>query len=190
VLLVVLVAIAGGVAAFLLVNDSSGSGSGGNKNAGAAPSATNATITGATSFDPLGDGTESPDLVGNATDDDPTTAWSTEQYDQFPDGPKTGVGVALALDREYDVSKVTVDALRAGWGASIYVSDQPVANLTKLADWGDARASGSDLDRTKTFEFSGVKGQSVLVWFTQLPASQNNSGATKHFVDVTEVKVA
>ena len=186
VLLVVLVAIGGGVAAFLLVNDSSGSGSGGSKSDAAAPSATTATITGATSFDPLGDGTESPDLVGNAIDDDPTTAWSTEQYDQFPDGPKTGVGLALSLDREYDVSKVTVDTLRAGWGASIYVSNQPVANLTKLADWGDARASGSDLDRTKAFAFSGVKGQSVLVWFTQLPVGDNG----KHYVDVTEVKVA
>ena len=35
-----------------------------------------------------------------------------------------------------------------------------------------------------------MKGQSVLLWFTQLPAGQNNSGETKHFVDVTEVKVA
>ena len=36
----------------------------------------------------------------------------------------------------------------------------------------------------------GAKGQSVLVWLTQLPTGQNNSGATKHFVDVAEVKVA
>ena len=141
VLLVVLVAIAGGVAAFLLVNDSSGSSGGNGNGAAAAPSAQNATITAATSFDPLGDGTESPELVGNAIDGNPDTAWSTEQYDQFPDGPKTGVGLALSLDREYQITQVTVDALRAGWGASIYVSDQPVANLTKLEDWGEvARA--------------------------------------------------
>ena len=69
-------------------------------------------------------------------------------------------------------------------------SGRPATAQLVLADWGDARASGSDIDRTKAFEFSGVKGQSVLVWFTQLPASQNNSGETKHFVDVTEVKVA
>ncbi len=186
VLLVVLVAIAGGVAAYVLVSDSSGSSPGNGAGAPSAPSAATATITGATSFDPLGDGTESPDLVANAVDGDPTTAWSTEQYDQFPDGPKTGVGLALSLDREYDVSKVTVDALRAGWGASIYVSDKSVDSLSTLGDWGDARASGSDLDRTKAFQFSGVKGQSVLVWFTQLPTGDNG----RHYVEVTGVKVA
>ena len=30
----------------------------------------------------------------------------------------------------------------------------------------------------------------MLLWLTQLPDGQNNSGETKHFVDVTEVKVA
>jgi hypothetical protein len=186
-----LLAIGGGVAAYLFVSDSAGSGSGSGDGASSAPSAQQATITGATSFDPLGDGTESPDLVGNAIDGDPGTSWSTEQYDSFPDGPKDGVGLALSLDGEFDVSKVTVDTQQRGWGASIYVSDQPVGNLTRLSDWGDVRASASDIDRTShTFGFSGVKGQSVLVWLTQLPAGQNNGGETKHFVDVTGVKVA
>jgi hypothetical protein len=85
---------------------------------------------------------------------------------------------------------VTVDTLRAGWGASIYVSNQPADSLTTLGAWGDAVASGSDLDRTKTFDFGGVKGQSVLVWFTQLPSAQNNNGESKHYVEVAEVKVA
>jgi eukaryotic-like serine/threonine-protein kinase len=187
VLLVVLVAIAGGVAAYVLVSDSSGSSGAIDKGASSAPSAQNATITKATSFDPLGDGTESPDLVDNAIDGNPDTAWTTEQYDHnFPDGDKSGVGLALSLDGEFDVSQVTVDALRAGWGASIYVSDQPVGSLIALDDWGQARASGSDLDRSKAFEFNGVKGQSVLVWFTQLPTGDNG----KHYVDVTGVKVA
>jgi len=187
VLLVVLVALAGGVAAYVLVSDSSGSGAGKGNGASSTPSGQTATITGATSFDPLGDGTESPDLVDFAIDGDASTAWSTEQYDDnFPDGDKTGVGLALSLDREDDVSKVMVDTPRAGWGASIYVSNKPVDSLTTLDDWGDALASGSDLDRANTFEFNGVKGQSVLVWFTQLPTGDNG----KHYAEVNEVKVA
>jgi hypothetical protein len=51
------------------------------------------------------------------------------------------------------------------------------------------RAKGSDLPRQHTFETSGVTGRSVLLWLTELPAGQNNSGETKHFVEVTEVKV-
>jgi hypothetical protein len=52
------------------------------------------------------------------------------------------------------------------------------------------RAEGSDLARSHTFDLDGVKGQSVLLWLTQLPTGQNNSGETKHFVEVAEVKVA
>ena len=70
------------------------------------------------------------------------------------------------------------------------MSDQPVESLVTLSDWGAARAQGSDLARSHTFEFDGVKGRSVLLWLTQLPKGQNNNGETKHFVDVTEVKVA
>jgi serine/threonine-protein kinase len=190
VLLVVLLAIAGGVAAFLIVSESSGSENGNGNGAAAAPAATEATITSASAFDPLGDGQEGDEFTANAIDGDRATMWTTEQYDHnFPDGQKDGVGLALSLDREYDVRKVVVDTSQSGWGASIYVSDQPVANLTRLSDWGEARAKGSDLAASHTFELDGVKGRSVLLWLTQLPTGENRNGETKHFVDVTEVKV-
>jgi serine/threonine-protein kinase len=191
VLLVALLAIGGGVAAFLLVNDSSSSGNGGSNGTAEQPSAVKATITAVTPFDPLGDdGTEDPEHVGNVTDGDATTFWSTDQYNQFPDGPKTGVGLALSLDGEFEVSEVTVDTNQTGWGAEIYVSDQPADNLRKLSDWGDVRAKGSDLSHSRVFELDGVTGRSVLLWLTQLPSGQNNNGESKHFVEVTEVKVA
>jgi hypothetical protein len=84
---------------------------------------------------------------------------------------------------------VAVEAQEAGWGASIYVSDQPVDSLTSLSDWEPVRAKGSDLAHSHTFEFDGVKGRSVLLWLTQLPTGQNNNGETRHFVDIAEVKV-
>ena len=185
VLLVVLLAIAGGVAAFLLVSDGSGSGRGSADGGSSAPSAASATVTGVTSFDPLGDGSEDPEHVGNVVDGNAATVWSTDQYNQFPDGPKTGVGLALSLSGQFDVSKVTVDTNQTGWAAEIYVSDQPAASLQRLADWGPVRASGNGLDRTHTFQFGGVKGQSVLLWLTQLPAGDNG----RHYVEVSEVKV-
>jgi serine/threonine-protein kinase len=186
VLLVLLLAVGGGIAAFVLVSDSSGSNSG-NKGASSAPSAATAKVASATSFDPPpGDGSEDPGQVGNAIDGDPSTSWSTDQYNQFPDGPKTGVGLALSLDGQFDVSKVTVDTNQTGWGASIYVSDKPASDLTTLDAWGPARATASDLPQSHTFDTRSVKGQSVLVWLTQLPAGDNG----KHYVEVTEVKVA
>jgi hypothetical protein len=187
VLLVLIVAVAGGVLAFVLVNDSGGSGNGARSGASTAPSAKAATIADATSFDPQGDGEESPDLVPNAYDGNPSTSWSTEQYENdFPDGDKHGVGLALSLDGEYDVSKVVVDTEASGWGASIYVSDKDASALTTLADWGPARAEASDLDSSHTFDIHRVKGRSVLVWLTKLP--QHDDG--KHYVAVSEVTVA
>jgi hypothetical protein len=192
VLLVVLLAIGGGVAAFLLVRDDN-SKAGGTSGA-TAPSAKAATITAATPFDPLGDGVEDNADAPSVLDGDPSSVWSTDQYNQWPDGQKDGVGLALSLDGEFDVRKVTVDTQQSGWAASIYVSDQEVSTLTSpsasLADWGPVRAQGEGLSTSHTFDTGGVKGQSVLVWLTQLPSGQTNSGETKHFVDVTEVKVA
>jgi serine/threonine-protein kinase len=187
VLLVVLLAIAGGVAAFLLVNDSSGSSGANDNGAAAAPSAATGQVAEVTSFDPLGDDkVEDPTEVGNVLDGNAATVWSTDQYNQFPDGPKTGVGLALTLDGDFDVSKVTVETNQAGWGAEIYVSDQPASSLQSLGDWGSVRASGTDLAQSHEFTFKGVKGRSVLVWLTQLPAGDNG----QHYVEVAEVKVA
>jgi serine/threonine-protein kinase len=185
VLLVALIAIGGGVAAFLIVSDGSSSGS----KAGSgttAPAATGTAFT-ATAFDPLGDGHEDDAQLPNLSDGNPSTTWSTERYENFPDGAKNGVGFALALAGNVDVSKVTVDALQNGWGASIYVSDKQTGDLTSLADWGKVRASASDIATdAHTFDVRGVTGRSVLVWFTQLPVGDGG----QHYVEVSEVKVA
>jgi serine/threonine-protein kinase len=188
VLLVLLLAVAGGVAAYLVVSNDSSSGSGAGSTASATPSAADATIVGVRPFDPLGDdGTENPALAPNAIDGVSTTAWSTDQYRQFPDGPKNGVGLAFTLDRDADISKVVVDTRQTGWGASIYVSDKPVDQLNTLPDWGRVQASERDISRTShTFDTGAVKGRSVLLWLTELPAGSNG----QHYVEVAEVTVA
>jgi tRNA A-37 threonylcarbamoyl transferase component Bud32 len=182
VLLVLVVAVVGGVAAFLLVSDSS---SGKSTGASSAPAAGHATLA-ATDFDPLGDGAEDHADVANAVDGNPATVWSTESYVSFPDGAKDGVGLAISLNGEYDVRRVTVATRQNGWGASIYVSDRPVSELHALSDWGPVRAQGSDLPSVHAFDTGGVRGQSVLVWLTQLPADANG----QHRVDISEVRVA
>jgi hypothetical protein len=79
-----------------------------------------------------------------------------------------------------------VAALQRGGGATFSVSERPVSELTSLSDWGPVRAEGSDLDPSKTFDTGGVKGRSMLLWLTQLPAGDSG----KHYVDVAEVRVA
>ena len=84
------------------------------------------------------------------------------------------------------MKQVIVDTEQDGWGASIYVSDKAATSLTTLGDWGAVRVQGSDLSRSHTFDIGGIKGQSVLVWLTQLPKGDNG----QHFVSVSEVRLA
>ena len=104
-----IVAVAGGVLAYVLVSDSSSNtGSSGGGTAASASPASEATLA-PSSFDPLGDGSEDPAGASNAIDGNPATVWSTDQYyNQFPDGDKTGVGLAFDLGATSDVSKVLV----------------------------------------------------------------------------------
>ncbi len=182
--LVLIVAVAGGVLAYLLVIDNGTGGSSSSSGASTAPSASNATLTGS-AFDPLGDHAERNDLVPLATDHDPTTSWRTEEYNSFPDGAKTGVGLAYDLNGDYDIRKVLVDTQQAGWGAEIYVSERPVGQLNSLGDWGPVRARGNDLGTSHEFTTDGVKGRSMLLWITQMPVGDDD----QHYVDVSEVRV-
>ena len=127
-------------------------------------------VTGASDFDPEGGDGENPGQAGRATDGDGSTAWSTESY-RSPDfgGGKSGVGLALELATDADVSTVEVDADLTGWSAQIYVAESPGG---ALADWGQAVASGQDLGTTGRFEIDpSARGNAVLVWLTHLPAT-------------------
>ncbi len=85
------------------------------------------------------------------------------------------------------MQQVIVDTLRDGLGR-VDLRERPAGRTSSRRSPTGARSapSGSDLDRSHTFEIGGVKGRSVLLWLTQLPTGDNG----KHYVDVTEVRVA
>jgi serine/threonine-protein kinase len=187
-ILVLVVAIAGGSAAFLVVSNRGGSAGPGHTGTSAAAAARRLPASRATptpiDFDPLGDGSEDHAEVGNLVDGKPSTSWSTEKYNAWPDGDKTGVGLVLDLGGIYDLHRVIVQAKQRGWSASIYVSQQPAVGLLHLADWGTARVRGDDLELTHTFGVGSLTARSVLIWFTNLPA-----GPDGYVLQIAEVKV-
>ena len=98
-------------------NDSSVFGNSSGNGAGLSTSAANATITAATALDPLGDGHEGDDVTHNAIHGNTATVWTRpSSTTTSPTAKSNGVGLALSLDREYDVTKVIVEAQEAGWG--------------------------------------------------------------------------
>ncbi|HEV2309142.1 MAG TPA: hypothetical protein VGU73_01350, partial [Acidimicrobiia bacterium] len=171
VLLVALLAGAAGVGAYLLTRHSGRSGV-------ASPPPR---IASATDFNPLGDGPENPQLVNNAIDNNPQTAWSTEIYATRNFGnAKAGSGIYVTLVSSATVHEVTVDTEEAQWNGAIYTSVDPAPS--SLAAWGQPRASRSNLGNHSQFSLpSAPTARAVLVWITYLPPGRR--------LDISEIHV-
>ncbi|MGN6693349.1 MAG: hypothetical protein ACTHN0_04160, partial [Aquihabitans sp.] len=133
------------------------------------PTADTLSVVTAHSFDPQGDnGGEHEDQVLNALDQNPNTAWRTENYkDPEVMAGKDGVGLVLTLDGAQDIGQVDVRTTEGGWSAQVYAVDGDAPS--DLAGWGEPLASvkGADAGLTR-FELDGAHANQVLVWFTRV----------------------
>ena len=124
-------------------------------------------VTGATVFDPLGDGEpENDGDVPLTTDGDPATAWATLNYRNSADfgNLKAGVGVLYDLGSEQPVSGVELQTTRPGSTVEIRTGGTPDSDLEDFP----VVASG-DLTGTDDLAFqTPVTTRYVLVWVTNL----------------------
>ncbi|MBY3553735.1 hypothetical protein HGI15_10030 [Modestobacter lapidis] len=141
------------------------------------PATTPAQITGATVFDPFGDGEpENDDEVPLSYDGDPATTWSTLNYRGSPDfgNLKPGVGVRYDLGSPQELAGVALTTttpgatveVRTGAAAGGELDDFPVAAAGTLA--------GTD---ELAFE-EPVTARYVLVWVTGLVPADEGFSAT------------
>ncbi len=118
-------------------------------------------VQGVASYDPYGNNhTENAQLVGNATDGDPATAWSTEIY-RYPDGSlgKAGVGLVLATSAPVQLHKLTVTSTTPGFTAEIEAGDSATGPFAVVSQ---PRTAG----RSTTFALTGGVHRYYLVWIT------------------------
>ena len=119
-------------------------------------------------FDPPpGSGSEHDSELPNLVDGDPSTLWSTENYNtnRFG-GLKSGVGVVLQLDGAHKLKDLKVTSPSTGWSAEVLVAD--TAKPTRQA-WGDPVATKKGIAAgSTTFDLGGRTGGAVLVWITDL----------------------
>nr|WP_208383192.1 protein kinase family protein [Modestobacter marinus] len=140
-------------------------------------------ITGATVFDPFGDGEpENDGDVPLTFDGDPGTAWSTLNYRGTPDfgNLKPGVGVLYDLGSEQAVSGVSLRTTRPGETVEVRTGGSPEAGLESFDVAASAELTGEDL-----LSFAEpATSRYVLVWLTSLvPVDEGYSG------DLAEVAV-
>jgi eukaryotic-like serine/threonine-protein kinase len=170
-LLVVLVAVALGVAGLLI------QGSGTNLFGGrdepdtteaASPADELIPIGRTVDFDPAGgDGEHAQEAAqGAAIDGDQNTSWSTEDY-TTPDWggfDKPGVGLILELNQPTEIQALEFDTPSVGWQAEVYVADSDPGNLE---GWGEPVATFEESDAgTNSVTFDRTGG-AVLLWFTR-----------------------
>jgi eukaryotic-like serine/threonine-protein kinase len=190
-LLVILVAVALGVAGLLLQRSGSLLGDGdddpeNSTTTTAAPTGESVGISRAIDFDPLSnDHEERSDLVGLAIDGDTNTAWETTSY-RRPElewgGLKPGVGLIVELNEAVPVSAVEVDSRFDGWDAEIYVADS--ANTDSLDSWGQpvGRIDGADSGSNRVELDEPTEGGAVLVWLT-------SQGSGRPQMEIAEIRV-
>jgi serine/threonine-protein kinase len=169
-LLVVLVAVALGVAGLLIKGSSTGL-FGGDEGPGATtaeqPADDTVPIARTIDFDPEGDGTEHHDeaAAGNAIDGDTATVWSTESYGNAEwGGLKAGVGLVLELEQSSELKRLELETPSVGWQATVYVANAPA---DQLDGWGEPVATvDAGQDGTTKLDLD-AQGGAVLVWFTR-----------------------
>ena len=124
-------------------------------------------------FDPFGDHNQNSGAVGNVTDGDPSTTWSSHLYTTPDFGRlKPGVGIRLNLGRVRPIRSVEVLTRQSGWRRRVYLADRPAGTFE---GWGPPRAEGSDI-----VSLNGEPARYVLLWLSALPPSRYSPGGPQH----------
>ena len=122
-------------------------------------------------FDPEGDGSENPEVVADAIDPDPATAWRTLEYRGNPElgGLKSGVGLVLDLGTQREVSAVQV--LLRGGPTSLQVLAAPGQGSipSSRAGFTLVGRSNAPAGRSTIPVADGTRSRYVALWFTRLP---------------------
>jgi serine/threonine-protein kinase len=149
-----LASVAAIVVGALFLRGSSGGGS-------ATPTGTPIPVHAVASYDPYGDnGTESPDLVGLATDGNPSTAWETEDYHDRLSSIKPGVGIVVDAGHPVELGSVTVTSDTPGFAARIKAGDSAEGPFRKVS-------SSQTVGASTTFSLQDSSAaQYYLVWIT------------------------
>ena len=140
-------------------------------------------VTGASSFDPGGDGHENDALAPRVFDGDSGTDWHTEGYnDRDITKLKPGVGLVVQVDGEHDLEQLEIDSPTNDWHAVVYVADGPKPTLE---GWGEPVATTGGLPSgTNEIDLGGKRGSAVLIWITDRGDAPRRAGAA-----IDEVRV-
>jgi putative peptidoglycan lipid II flippase len=116
-------------------------------------------FAGVTAFDPFGTDGEHDSQIPLATDGNPQTYWTTENYNDLNLAPKPGVGLLFDLGAPKAVAGFRLQTPFPGYEFQVRVGDDPTALSTTR---GAAFTAQSDM----TQNITPTTGRYVLLWIT------------------------
>jgi hypothetical protein len=118
-------------------------------------------LAGVASFDPQGDDKEEhPEQVGEATDGDPATAWTTSTYEDFS-ATKDGVGLVLDAGEAREVAQIAVTTDTPGFTAEIRAGSSPEGPF-------DTVGASKTVGASTVWDLEGPDARYYVVWITDL----------------------
>ena len=126
--------------------------------------------SGASDYDPFGDGEEHSEEVRLAIDGNVGTRWETESYRAF-DLQKPGVGLIIEPRAPAAARALDVVTPTPGWSAEVYASNE---RPDDLEGWGHHIGSVDDIGDEERIELdsAGQELSNYLLWITALPEGQ------------------
>ena len=128
-------------------------------------------VDGLRALDPQGDDTENDQLVSNAADGNPDTAWRTAQYKtQAFGGLKKGLGLAIKLGERAPVAEVDVDTRGSDGVVELRIADGPDVEGSTVIATGTVSDGRLVLEPERP-----IATEWLILWVTRLP-DVNGSG--------------
>jgi len=186
---VLLLAAVGVLAAVLLISSGNGPGGGGGalKDKGKT-----VPLSGASDYDPQGDGEEDPETISLAVDGNPTgTAWSSEHYDSetfagTKEGADPGVGLYVTAKSTTTPSEMIIRTPTPGWDAEIFAS--PSGPPEEVTEWGEPVGEVADAKELEEVELHlGSPARYFLIWFNKAAPARDQEG--RYQVEISDVKL-
>jgi serine/threonine-protein kinase len=152
----------------------------------------NIAISGATDYDPEGDGEEIGSKVELAADGDPTgTAWETEHYDSetfagTKTGPDPGVGVYVTTGSPATPKRMIVRTPTPGWNAQVFAA--PAGPPSDITGWDEPVGEVSEAEGTQEIDLD-VRQPSTyfLLWFTKASPARDQEG--RYQIEISDIKL-
>jgi eukaryotic-like serine/threonine-protein kinase len=149
-------------------------------------------LSGASDYDPEGDGEEDPETVSLAVDGNPTTtAWSSEHYDSdtfagTKSGENPGVGLYVTAKSTTKPTGMIVRSPTPGWDAQIYAS--PSGPPEELSEWGEPVGEVTDAADTEEIDLHlGSPAKYFLIWFNRASPARDQEG--RYQIEISDVKL-